>query len=257
MGTTLVTALSRHHELYLAHVGDSRAYWITRYGCYQVTLDDDVACREVRLGLSPYRVALNHPYAGSLIQALGVAASQHLYPTLSTLILDEDSLLLLCSDGLSDLDRVEQYWSTHLLPLLTAPPETDSIRHRCQALIELANTRNGHDNVTVAIIHAHIHPPDGIAPEPNYADIFYPPPAESTTDVMELEENFDPDDIPPDALPVVAAPAFSWVRVVVAAVIISILAVAVGVWAWQQGYFPFGIKNSPDPWPSPPTNSGY
>ena len=45
MGTTIVMSLSIDHEIYIAHVGDSRAYWITAYSCYQVTLDDDVASR--------------------------------------------------------------------------------------------------------------------------------------------------------------------------------------------------------------------
>src|SRR5579883_357742 len=61
MGTTLVMALQvpQHlhtaaetagtgHELYLVNVGDSRAYWITAHYCHQLTVDDDVATREVR-----------------------------------------------------------------------------------------------------------------------------------------------------------------------------------------------------------------
>jgi protein phosphatase len=43
MGTTIVMALPMAHEMYITHVGDSRAYWITRHNCHQVTLDDDVA----------------------------------------------------------------------------------------------------------------------------------------------------------------------------------------------------------------------
>jgi len=41
-------ATAHAHEVYITHIGDSRAYWITRTGCHQVTLDDDVASREVR-----------------------------------------------------------------------------------------------------------------------------------------------------------------------------------------------------------------
>ncbi|NJO19538.1 MAG: hypothetical protein HC838_05020 [Spirulinaceae cyanobacterium RM2_2_10] len=43
MGTTLVMALSYAHELYLAHVGDSRIYAISTDSCQQLTLDDDMA----------------------------------------------------------------------------------------------------------------------------------------------------------------------------------------------------------------------
>jgi len=154
MGTTLVMALAHIHELYVAHVGDSRAYWITRTGCYQVTLDDDVACREVRLGYSLYRDALEQVAAGALIQALGITSSNTLHPTVQRFPVDEDCVLLLCSDGLSDKDRVEECWEAEILPILDGSINVAKARDR---LIEIANTRNGHDNVTVALIHCQAH----------------------------------------------------------------------------------------------------
>lgn len=147
MGTTLVMALVHQHEVYIAHVGDSRGYLITRTGCHQVTLDDDVAAREVRLGYSFYRDAVLQPSSGSLIQALGMSLSLH--PTIERFVLDEDCLFLLCSDGLSDYDRVEQHWETELLPVLEGKTDLASATSR---LIEIANTHNGHDNVTVALV---------------------------------------------------------------------------------------------------------
>lgn len=154
MGTTLVMALAHLHELYVAHVGDSRAYWITRTGCYQVTLDDDVACREVRLGYALYRDALEQVAAGALIQALGITSSNTLHPTVQRFTVDEDCVLLLCSDGLSDKDRVEACWETEILPILDGTIDVAAARDR---LIDLANTKNGHDNVTVALIHCQAH----------------------------------------------------------------------------------------------------
>lgn len=149
MGTTVVMALVRGHELYLAHVGDSRAYWISRYGCHQITLDDDVASREVRLGYNFYRQALHQPSAGSLVQALGMGTSTMLYPTVQRLIPDEDMLFLLCSDGLSDNDQVEAAW-TEILPLLDGKTDLAAMSQR---LIEIGNLRNGYDNVTVGLMH--------------------------------------------------------------------------------------------------------
>jgi len=150
MGTTLVMGLIKTHELYVAHVGDSRAYWITPWGCHQITLDDDVASRQMRLGYNFYRQALQHPNAGSLVQALGMSGSNLLYPTVQRFLLDEDSLLLFCSDGLSDGDRVEEYWDTDLLPVLRGQADLTRVSQR---LVEIANTLNGHDNVTVAVVH--------------------------------------------------------------------------------------------------------
>ena len=148
MGTTLVMALACQHQIYITHVGDSRAYLITRTGCHQVTLDDDVAAREVRLGYSLYSTAILQPASGSLIQALGMNLALH--PTVNQFILDEDCVFLLCSDGLSDYDRVEQYWDTEILPIIEGKI---SVASATLQLIEIANTHNGHDNVTVSLIH--------------------------------------------------------------------------------------------------------
>ena len=155
MGTTLVLALAYAHELYLTHVGDSRIYRMTRLGCHQVTLDDDLAAREVRLGYALYREALQQPGSGSLVQALGMGASTLLHPTVQRFVLDEDCVFLLCSDGLSDHDRVDEYWQSELLPLLEG--KTD-VATASQRLLAIANSKNGHDNVTIGLLHCRVSP---------------------------------------------------------------------------------------------------
>lgn len=155
MGTTLVMARTAAHEMYITHVGDSRIYWVTRYNCHQVTLDDDLASREVRLGYALYRNAVQQPTSGSLVQALGMAPSATLHPTVQRFVLDEDCVFLLCSDGLSDNDRVEQYWQTELLPILNGQIDLPTAATR---LIQIANTQNGHDNATIALIHCKVMP---------------------------------------------------------------------------------------------------
>lgn len=150
MGTTLVMAIAQAHTIYVAHVGDSRAYWITPTGCYPLTVDDDVASRDMRTGSIFYRDATLGYAAGSLTQALGMAPSLTLDPTVQRLLTDEAGMLLLCSDGLSDNDRVEQHWQTMLLPALAGAIDLPTA---CQNLVDLANTLNGHDNVTVSLLH--------------------------------------------------------------------------------------------------------
>lgn len=149
MGTTLVMGLVRAHELYITHVGDSRAYWITRQGCHQVTLDDDIASREVRLGYGSYRQALQQPIAGSLVQALGMGSSIGLHPTVQRFVLDDEGIFLLCSDGLSDFDRIDESWDTVILPVILGKV---SLVDAIQQLVKIANTRNGHDNVTIGLV---------------------------------------------------------------------------------------------------------
>ncbi len=155
MGTTLVMARTCAHEIYITHVGDSRVYWVTKSNCYQVTQDDDLASREVRLGYSLYRNAVQQPTSGSLVQALGMAPSQTLHPTVQRFVLDEDCVFLLCSDGLSDNDRVEQYWQTEILPILNGQIDLTTAGSR---LIQIANTQNGHDNATVALVYCKVTP---------------------------------------------------------------------------------------------------
>ncbi len=156
MGTTMVMTLVYGHEAYIAHIGDSRVYRITRTGCHQMTLDDDLASREVRLSGILYREALGVSGAGSLFQALGMNSSTALHPNIRRLILDEECIFLLCSDGVSDRDRVDQYWQAEILPVLEGKVDLTTA---CQRMINMANSRNGHDNATVALIHCQVKQP--------------------------------------------------------------------------------------------------
>ncbi len=165
MGTTLVMALQlpqriqtvwgdrNAHELYLAHVGDSRAYWLTSSGCYLLTLDDDVAGREVRMGRSTYQQALTRTDAGILIQALGTRTADLLYPTVQRLLIEEDGILMLCSDGLSDNGWVEQSWKDLTDAVLRGSLPLDEA---AQAWVTLADKKNGYDNTSVVLMHCQI-----------------------------------------------------------------------------------------------------
>ena len=156
MGTTMVMTLVHGHEAYIAHIGDSRVYRITRTGCHQMTLDDDLATREVRLSGILYREALGMSSSGSLFQALGMNSSTALHPNIRRTIVDEECIFLLCSDGVSDRDRVEQYWQKDILPVLEGKVD---LATACQRTIDMANTYNGHDNATIALVHCQVKQP--------------------------------------------------------------------------------------------------
>jgi serine/threonine protein phosphatase PrpC len=155
MGTTLVMAVMPRplgkpsNEVYIVHVGDSRVYCITKDNLRQVTLDDDVATRETTLGYNFYAYSSQRIDGGALIQALGTRGSDMLVPRVQRFFIDEDCVLLLCSDGLSDFDRVDQIYQSSLLPILT---ENKPLDLSCQNLIDRANELNGHDNITVALM---------------------------------------------------------------------------------------------------------
>ncbi|MBV5259772.1 serine/threonine-protein phosphatase [Synechococcus moorigangaii CMS01] len=149
MGTTVVMAWLHPPELYLTHVGDSRIYRITTTSCHQLTYDDDLGSREVRLGYALYKDALSYPGAGALVQALGMSPSHSLHPTVTVLTPDQDAIYLLCSDGLSDDGQVEAHWQAEIAPLLRGELDLAQVGER---LIEIANTKNGHDNSTIALL---------------------------------------------------------------------------------------------------------
>ncbi|HEY9811231.1 MAG TPA: serine/threonine phosphatase [Halomicronema sp.] len=155
MGTTLVLALVQDSQLAVAHVGDSRLYSITRrHGLKQLTVDHEVGQREIKRGVDP-ETAYSRPDAYQLTQALGPRGEDFIHPDVQFFELQEDTLLLLASDGLTDNDLLEQHWETHLKPYLSAD---NSLETGVRQLIELANQYNGHDNITAILIRARVQP---------------------------------------------------------------------------------------------------
>jgi serine/threonine protein phosphatase PrpC len=196
MGTTLTLALQlpqiirrtdgegNAHELYIANVGDSRAYWLTPRYCQLLTQDDDVVTREVKLGRSLYRQALQRPDATALTQAVGTREGELLRPFVRRFILEEDGLLLLCSDGLSDNNVVEQFGTNYARDVLIGRL---SLEEAAKALIELANEKNGHDNTSVVLTYC------GVSPQyPVVLDF-----GESALETIPFEINLDTDLITP------------------------------------------------------------
>ncbi len=153
MGTTTVISMAIAHEVYLAYVGDSRIYWITEDSCHQVSVDDDLATKKVRMGMGFYRKVITNPQTGALLQALGMESSNKLQVHIRRFILDENCIFLLCSDGLSDFDRIEQYWRSEILPILK---KEVNIEDAAQKILNIGVNKNGHDNVTLALLHCQL-----------------------------------------------------------------------------------------------------
>ncbi|MBD2258858.1 serine/threonine phosphatase [Pseudanabaena sp. FACHB-2040] len=155
MGTTLVMLMLHNDRAVVAHVGDSRLYCYTRrLGLKQVTVDHEVGQREIQRGVEP-AIAYARPDAYQLTQALGPRSSSDLRPGISFLDIAEDTLFILCSDGLSDNDLLELHCTTHIEPLLHSKADLEEGTNR---LIELANEHNGHDNITAILIRIKLRP---------------------------------------------------------------------------------------------------
>lgn len=155
MGTTLVMLLVKGTQAVAAHVGDSRLYRFTkRLGLQQITVDHEVGQREIKRGVEP-AIAYARPDAYQLTQALGPCGEDALDPSFNYLNLTEDTLLLLCSDGLSDDRLLETHCSTHIEPVLRGHK---GIEEGVADLIELANEKNGHDNITALVVKLKVKP---------------------------------------------------------------------------------------------------
>lgn len=154
MGTTLVMVLAAGQQVAIAHVGDSRLYCLTRQGLSQATVDHEVGQREINRGVEP-AIAYARPDAFQLTQALGPRSNDEVAPSITRMTVNQDTLFLLCSDGLSDNDLLETHIESHLEPLMRSKADLDE---GVANLIDLANEHNGHDNITAIAVRFKLRP---------------------------------------------------------------------------------------------------
>lgn len=155
MGTTLVMTFLQDTKIAIAHVGDSRIYKVTRkWGLEQLTIDHSVAQAEIKHGVES-DIAHARPDAYQLTQALGPRDNNFVHPDINFFEIKEDTLLLMCSDGLCDNDLLENHWESALLPLISSKANLET---GITQVIDLANQVNGHDNITCILIRIKVQP---------------------------------------------------------------------------------------------------
>ncbi len=155
MGTTLVLVLIQGTRVVFAHVGDSRLYtYSRREGLLQRTVDHEVGQLEVMRGVDP-EIAYGRPESYQLTQALGPKDGDYINPGVEFMELQEDTLFLLCSDGLSDYSLVEDHAEEKVAPLLGSQAILDQ---GVSDLVHLANELSGHDNITAVAVRAKVRP---------------------------------------------------------------------------------------------------
>jgi PPM family protein phosphatase len=142
-GTTFTAAWVNGGSLTLVHVGDSRAYIINRNGQIQLlTKDHSLVQRLVDLGqISEKRAALD-PRRNILYRALGQL--EPLEPDVSTMEFPENSVLLICSDGLWGVVNEER-----IRRIITS---TDDLEDAVMKLVEAANHAGGPDNISAILV---------------------------------------------------------------------------------------------------------
>jgi serine/threonine protein phosphatase PrpC len=141
-GTTLTCALVLGTNAFLVHVGDSRAYILSKNTIRQITTDHSLVNRLIELGQITPQEAKTHPQRNVLYRALGLAGSLEVDTYLQSLPVH--SSLLLCSDGLWQMVPQEA--------ILFTVNSATSPQTACRQLIALANENGGEDNITAVLV---------------------------------------------------------------------------------------------------------
>ena len=141
MGTTCVAAFVNKDSVLIANVGDSRAYLIGDKGLRRITDDHNVASMLYEQGKITEEELENHPQKHMLVRAVGVEKTV-LTDTFMISYTDKIGLLL-CSDGLSGYCSDDEIYDVIL---------NSSFDDVAEELINLALSKGGRDNVTVAVI---------------------------------------------------------------------------------------------------------
>jgi protein phosphatase len=141
MGTTLTVASSIGAEVFIVHVGDSRAYLFHEGELEQLTTDHTLAQHMVDAGLLGAEEAKSHRLRHVLTNVVGGVPG--VKGEVQKLLLVDGDRLLLCTDGLT-----EAVDDDHIAKLLGSHPQPEDA---CRALVEAALERGGKDNVTVVV----------------------------------------------------------------------------------------------------------
>lgn len=142
MGATTVAALFHDNTVSVGHVGDSRLYLLRNGTLRQITEDHAVIYELIKCGLYTKKQAEESVNKNIVTRAVGVT------PDLRVDILEEstypDDILMLCSDGLTDLVS-----DSEILQLLE---EGNKLSYTAQKLVDLAKKYGGNDNISLILI---------------------------------------------------------------------------------------------------------
>ena len=140
MGTTIDICLIIQNKVYIGHVGDSRVYRKRKEFFRKLTTDHSYVQKLVSDGTITKEEAYNHPKKNMLIKALG--CSSYVEPDVMVKGFLKDDILLMCSDGLTNMLRDEE-----IVQIINQNP-----MEACNKLVNEANDKGGLDNITAVII---------------------------------------------------------------------------------------------------------
>lgn len=140
MGTTVVLLKMDGNIAFIAHVGDSRAYYINGEKILQLTKDHSVVQKLLDSGTITKLQAQNHPQKNMITRAVG--SEKFVEIDVNRIICTKGDYILLCTDGLSTYVNDDK-----IFEIIMQNPETAVDR-----LIKSANDAGGIDNITAVLI---------------------------------------------------------------------------------------------------------
>lgn len=148
LGSTIsVMLILEDNRFLIGHVGDSRVYLFTEGTMAQLTEDQTVVAREIKLGrLTPEQAAVD-PRRNVLLQCVG--ASRLVDPAFYQGVAAPDQCFLLCSDGFRHVITPEELYNA-MAPSQN-PDEATMTQHLVE-LTELNKYRRENDNITAMLI---------------------------------------------------------------------------------------------------------
>jgi len=152
MGTTMTAALVNDEMIYLAHVGDSRAYLIDSLGMHRLTVDHSLVGELVKDGSITAQEAEHHPQKNILIRSLG----QDILVTVDEKEINWQSgdYLLLCTDGLTNMMEEEEIYNIICLSksYKEAGLYEQGLSDAVNTMVETARKRGGYDNISAVLV---------------------------------------------------------------------------------------------------------
>lgn len=153
MGTTLVVAVFRPRRVLIGHVGDSRAYRWRDGKLQQLTKDHSLLQEQIDAGLITPEDAAVSANKNLVTRAVGVEEFVQL--DVDSHDLQEADVVLLCSDGLSDMlddASIARVFSQHEVAEKQQASGPSALETLGQSLIAAANEAGGRDNIAVSLV---------------------------------------------------------------------------------------------------------
>lgn len=228
---TLALADVEENKFYYAHVGDTRLYLLRDASLVKVTNDHSFVGFLEDSGRLTEDAAMRHPKRNEISKALGF--DEHIFLQADYIETGEspflpNDILLLCSDGLSDMINNKLITS-----ILTSEK---SLKQKGKALIDAANNAGGRDNITVVLVENDKSPQTHEATKP----VVLPKKNETKEEVEEVINATEKKEIVPEKKVIVTKKSSSGFLIFLC----IILLVAVG-WSVYKDFLKDKFKQQP------------